>query len=271
METITVNIKKKVRDVEILSSGKFDTDSYEPYIPEKFSKQEVTGFYPDSDVEFSKPIKTTKKKPKVKPTQITHITNVPVCSGFVDVDLSRTRTQNVSISDIQSDVEHAYDRGFDDAQQLTRTTFEIELQKRQIWVLNFESLIGELRKQFSHELSQLQALIIPLAVKIAEQILKHEVSSNPDLILEQVKNAIELIDKEIIFKIYIHPFNLDTLKNVKNDLLTEKSILENAEIIADSRVNQGSCILETSSGIIDASFTSQLEKIRTILETSVNG
>lgn len=183
-------------------------------------------------------------------------------SDFIQIDLTKVLNSAISVEDVQDEIQHAYDRGFDEAQQLTRTTFEIELQKRQHWILNFDTVFKQMQAQFSSELRKLEESVVPLAAMIAEHILEKEVSADSNIVVEQVRKAIRNLDNENILKIHLHPYNIEILKSVGSALVPDQSKLEHMSLVANEELDQGSCVIETTAGIIDASFKSQLEKLK---------
>jgi flagellar biosynthesis/type III secretory pathway protein FliH len=101
---------------------------------------------------------------------------------------------------------------------------------------------------------------------IAGHIIEREISADSDIVINQVKKAINSLDNDVIFKIRIHPDNVDILYNIKSELITDKSLLEKVVITPDHSVDPAGCILETSSGLVDARLKTQLEKVEHTLK-----
>lgn len=183
----------------------------------------------------------------------------------------KLKTNNIAkhtlpIEDVQIEVQHAYERGFDDGQQLTRNTFEIELQKQQDWIKNIDQVTEELRSQYATETANIERTIASLSVMVAEHILGHEVSAASDIVLEQVKKAFATLDEEEVFKIRVHPETIEILENVKSSLSETSSSMTDVKLIPDLSVDKGGCILETSSGTIDARLKTQLQRLHKSLD-----
>jgi flagellar assembly protein FliH len=109
--------------------------------------------------------------------------------------------------------------------------------------------------------------IAGLAVEVAARVIKTEVSCDDTLVMALVRETIRKSGqksgqsggrgaKSILIKV-----NPDDVATVKASLKNEPVPNLNAELIvmAEPSVDAGSCILETDSGLIDASFTTQLE------------
>jgi flagellar assembly protein FliH len=125
-----------------------------------------------------------------------------------------------------------------------------------------DSVIAELRSQYSKAIVNFEETLVELAIKVAEHILDREISTDSEIVLQQARKAIQSLDDDIIFKIRLHPDNIEVLQKVKSQLVADSSRIENVIITPDMSVDKGSCILETSAGTVDARLSTQLELIR---------
>jgi flagellar assembly protein FliH len=101
-----------------------------------------------------------------------------------------------------------------------------------------------------------------LAVEVAARIIKTEVSCDETLVMGLVRDTIQKAgrnSKSILLKL-----NPDDTATVKRIIKEEPIPNLNAELIImdDPTVDQGSCIIETNSGLVDASFSTQLGILR---------
>ncbi|MCE3236169.1 MAG: hypothetical protein K0Q50_2349 [Vampirovibrio sp.] len=101
-----------------------------------------------------------------------------------------------------------------------------------------------------------------LAVEVAARIIKTEVSCDETLVMSLVRDTIQKAgrnSKTILLK--LNPDDSPVVKQIiKDDPIPNL----NAELIMmdDPTVDQGSCIIETNSGLVDASFSTQLGILR---------
>lgn len=264
MHEFKLKLKNKLRRAEIIPAESFRTERLVPF--SEFTDSELNNDF-DSELYNEKPepfdlselLSVIQKTPR---TIFYEERSVPIQSKPIQISLEKLNKNMVPVSEVQVEIQHAYDKGFDDARQMTRKTFEIELEKREHWIRNIDKLIIDLRAKFVNELKKLEQNLVPLATMVAEHILQREVTAHSDIVIEQTKKAIQAIHNDMIFKIHLHPYTLEILKNVKSSLVADNSKLENTLIVSNDEVDPGSCIIETSSGIIDASFKAQLEKIK---------
>jgi flagellar biosynthesis/type III secretory pathway protein FliH len=173
--------------------------------------------------------------------------------------LQETETQDML--EVQEEIQNAYNQGFTDGQETTKASFQTQIQQHMKWLKNLDSVIQELRIQYSQSIVNFEESIVSLAVMIAGHIIEREISTDSEIVINQVKKAIRSLDNDVIFKIRIHPENVEILYNVKSELITDKSLLEKVVISPDHSVDPAGCILETSSGMVDARLKTQLEQI----------
>lgn len=132
--------------------------------------------------------------------------------------------------------------------------------------------IAELMNGREEALQSVASEIGALAVEIAARIIKTEVSCDDTLVMGMVKDTIQKMGrntKSVLVKV-----NPEDASAVRKFLKEEDAIPNlNAEIIVmdESTVDQGSCIVETNSGLIDASFSTQLGILRQLFGQKTEG
>lgn len=147
--------------------------------------------------------------------------------------------------------ENAHNQGYEEGLAEARATID-ELRATIASLLNIRE----------EALLSITGEISSLAVEVAARIIKTEVSCDDTLVMSLVKDTIQKAGrgtKTILLK--LNPEDTGTVKR----LLKEEPIPNlNAELIVmdDPTVDQGSCIIETGSGLIDASFSTQLGILR---------
>ncbi len=169
-----------------------------------------------------------------------------------------------------------------------KTLVELEKQKQEIdrliktetergfkeGMAKAETYIHELMKMLSSFNTTKQNIfleakeqIASLAIHVARQILKREVQINPDLLEEQILQAINLVSSgKGIIQVYLNP--IDQAKAVYLEKNLSKLIDESVKLIflKDETVDEGSCIINTKGGSLDLSFSSQIDLIKVAFE-----
>lgn len=175
----------------------------------------------------------------------------------IDLDLSKINRVVATHQEIQEQVQSAYNKGFEDGKQVTQLSLAEEFSKFENWIKNIDSVAENLTKEFSKELQSLGKAVVQIAIKIAEHILRSEVNQKPEIILERVRHTLEAVENETIFRIRVNPKDLEILSSVGSQLPQLSSL----ELVPDSTIERGGCIVESSIGSIDATFSSLFDKI----------
>jgi len=103
--------------------------------------------------------------------------------------------------------------------------------------------------------------ILRLSLKVAEQIIRSEVSLHRDVVLNIVSEAIGRVsDREQII-IKANREDVDQLKKYKDRIGKIVDGVKNLSIIEDSAVEPGGCIIETNVGYVDARISTKLKAI----------
>lgn len=114
--------------------------------------------------------------------------------------------------------------------------------------------LEEKKRQLYHET---QRLIIPLALKAAKKIVSQELKLNPNVIVEIVKQTLKPVLQNHRIRIFVNKEDRNVLESNKDSI---KSILEQVETFSiEDRpdIEEGGCIIETESGIINATLDNQ--------------
>lgn len=103
--------------------------------------------------------------------------------------------------------------------------------------------------------------VIELAIGIAEKIVGQELTVNPEIVAGMVHRALERAGKSDTYYLHVNPADAQVMKEYLREDLTEVT----CEIVADSRIERGGCVIATSHGHVDAQVSSQFAEVRTAL------
>ncbi len=107
--------------------------------------------------------------------------------------------------------------------------------------------------------------ILRLSLKIAEQIIRSEVSLHRDVSLNIVAEAIARVsDREQII-VKVNREDAEYLKRYKDRLAGILDGVKSFSIIEDASVEPGGCVIETNLGFIDARIGTKLKSIEEAL------
>lgn len=126
-------------------------------------------------------------------------------------------------------------------------------------ILHYEQRI----KQMEHEL---QKMILPLVLRAAKKIVRRELQSDPETIVDIVRQTLKPVTQNHNIKIFVAKEDKEILDKKKKEL---KTILEQVQtfIIEEKEdITPGGCIIETEAGIINASLENQWRALESAFE-----
>lgn len=160
--------------------------------------------------------------------------------------VSRAQQEAISIKEQAS--KEGYEKGLEMAQEAT------ELLKNS--VEEFFAYKNTLYEQISND-------ILDISLKVAEKIIKKEVETDKSVLECIVKDALKSLAKDenkIILK--VNPTDVEYMKEIMPTLLSSGQTEAKIYVTGVKEVEEGSAIIETSNGIIDANISTQLELIK---------
>ena len=270
MPRLTLKLPQKLSRVEIIRGKDLKPTDYFAFIPlDKIPLEEELSAIFEAEVaelrnkETEREIFIEQDLPIIH--QYYHEISYSEQLKPIPISLEKLPIDSLPLEEVQKQVQQAYEKGFIDGQEVTRDMFSDELLRHQQWVRHFDTLSNKLRASYTNELKKLEEMIISLGIMAAEHILQSEVTNNSEIVINQVKKSIYEAESDTIFKISIHPDNIDILNQVKSSLINSSANNAQIELVADSSIDKGGCVLDTSAGIIDARLSTQLNVIKTKL------
>ncbi len=121
--------------------------------------------------------------------------------------------------------------------------------------------VSSLREARESFLETLEPEVLSLAIRIATQVLRREIRSDPELVRSTVRAALEhLADRESM-TIRVNSRDLEVLREHNVTLLDGVEGAEHLEVLADESIESGGCVVESESVHVDATVESQLQRI----------
>ena len=109
--------------------------------------------------------------------------------------------------------------------------------------------------------------ILEISVDIAKTIIKKELETDPQVILNTIIDVLKSVSKnEPKVSIRVKPQAVEFVKDSIPNITYEYGIESKINIIADPSIEDGGCVFQTNNGIVDASIDTQLEIIKKALE-----
>jgi flagellar assembly protein FliH len=120
-----------------------------------------------------------------------------------------------------------------------------------------ESLAGE-RERW---LSEWEVSALRLCAAMAERIIRRELSNQPELAGELIREALHLAGGSPCLSVRLNPADLQQLRDCGDEIVDRLSRIGKAALIPDADISAGGCLIETRHGVIDARIETQLARI----------
>lgn len=156
--------------------------------------------------------------------------------------------------EISRRVEEAHRRGFNEGEARGRQVANQQLLPVLERLARSCEEIGGLAARVRREA---EADLVRLAVAIARRILRRELTVDPEAILGVAKAALSRVDARDLKRVRAHPEAAAWLKQ----RLEHAGLPSRIEVAADSSLEPGAVLFETTRGLLDASVETQLGEI----------
>ena len=127
--------------------------------------------------------------------------------------------------------------------------------------VEFERL-AKRRDEWIHEWEQ---HAIQLAVRIAERVIQRELSVTPDIPIELVREALDVIAGARRCEIRLNPKDYELLESQLSELTRGPARVMEVNTIADPSIPPGGCEILTDQGEVDQRLETRLKRIETEL------
>jgi flagellar assembly protein FliH len=161
---------------------------------------------------------------------------------------------------LQSQFETAIQQGFEQGYQEAKTNLDRASSE-------FEEIIQNIHRSKEELLLEIEPQITSIALEVARKILQRESKLDSNLILEQVKSAIKKVTiRGGLLEVSINPEDIQHQTELESAL--DKMLDKEVRLIfkEDSSVSQGSCIIDTQGGQLNANFKIQIESVKLAFE-----
>ena len=171
--------------------------------------------------------------------------------------------------------EAAWSEGFHQGEAEAKNAVEADLRAE--WAARQDALRGELDGIAQSIGAAREALwqrqeeeMVALALDIARQVVKTEVTQNPAVVHAVLANALRRITDKDNVRVRVSVSDAPRVKEAREDLMEMVDGLRFIEIVEDRRVGDGGCVVETNAGTIDAKIETQLVEVARALGVSEN-
>lgn len=148
-------------------------------------------------------------------------------------------------------------------EQASKEGFERGIEEAHTAVNNLKESMEEFFVYKDRLYEQLSGDILDISLKVAQKIIKKEVETDKSVLDAIVHDALKSLAKDenkIILK--VNPTDVEYTKEIVPKLLSSGQFEAKIYVSGDKDVEEGSAVIETSNGIIDANISTQLEIIQ---------
>lgn len=155
-------------------------------------------------------------------------------------------------------------------EQSAREGFEYGLAQAQEELNKLGIAIVDLVEAKDRAMQQYANEIALLAIKVAEKIIKTEVACDETIVLNIVADVLKSMGKEhSSITIKVNPVDVDIINININKFSSLFKSNAKVSVTDDENIEQGSCVVETTSGMIDATFATQLQILSKAFESGM--
>jgi flagellar assembly protein FliH len=155
-------------------------------------------------------------------------------------------------------------KGQKDGFEKAKNEVEAEYNSRFSDIISiFEKIHSEIENSFKDLVQLNEARLLRLWKETLCTMLNREVYLNPETARIVLDGVLERVSDKNRILIYLSPLDIGSIQ-FQTDKMTESLRgIKHLEFLPDTRVERGSCIVETNLGIYDARWRMQMEQIET--------
>lgn len=169
-------------------------------------------------------------------------------------DFSELLTSDEILQKVQEDALQYKKQTTEDCEKLKEQSsqegFEEGFEKWSEKIVEQENEIKKVR-------SDLEKLVLPLALKAAKKIVGREIELSHDIIVDIVRHHLKEVSSHKKIKLYVNKSELAFIEENKPKLKEIFEELESLAIFERNDIQPGGCVIETEGGIINAQIDNQ--------------
>lgn len=131
---------------------------------------------------------------------------------------------------------------------------------------NFNDHIMGFERELLRLRHELQKLVLPLALKAAKKIVARQLDLHPDTIVDIVMQALAPATQSKKVTIYVNKVDRENLEAQKPKIKAAFEQIQSLSLQDRPDVTPGGCIIETESGIINATIENQWRTLEAAFE-----
>lgn len=142
---------------------------------------------------------------------------------------------------------------------------EARQQGRQEGLAQVSEHILRAKMQAREVVEAAQKDILSLAVQVAEKIIGHHITNEPEIVVDICATAVETLRTVRHMVLRVNPADAAVLRNNTKRFMEALGRSVEVSIKEDPEVESGGCVVQTEFGTLDAQLKTQFEMLRNLL------
>ncbi|MDR3000051.1 MAG: hypothetical protein LBU89_02205 [Fibromonadaceae bacterium] len=170
---------------------------------------------------------------------------------------SQITALNAEIANLKNKIENETKTAHNKGVQEGKSAGVAEGEKKALekWNADLKALQENIAKEFENLAKQqkenfekISAETTELALAIAKRIFCEEAAQNPNIITKVLKEAFTFLGQEEKLKVRLNPMDIASAEETESFWKPVMSSLKSIELIPDSAIEKGGCLLESENG-----------------------
>ncbi len=128
------------------------------------------------------------------------------------------------------------------------------------------SVIEGIKSSKDKLLEEIEPEVIEIIKIVLRKLLLKEVEVDRDLVIRVIKAAVKKLEERAKIVVRVNPDDLPKVVERREELFSSIEGLKELDIIEDSRVERGGCVVEGGLGVVDARIERQIEEIERFID-----
>lgn len=137
-------------------------------------------------------------------------------------------------------------------------------------MIQMRQTLVELEKLKKRLMADAEAEAVTLALAISRKIVHQEIKTDPQVVLNTVRAALEKIVERDRIRIRLNPRDLDAAREAVGQFAQLTDGMESVSFDADASVSPGGCLVETQFGDIDGRIDQQMAWLEEIFLNEIH-
>ncbi|WP_043930474.1 FliH/SctL family protein [Bacillus sp. EB01] len=164
----------------------------------------------------------------------------------------------ISIDARQLGYEEGFLAGKRQGEEEARMEYALKLEQAQ-------AVLDDAFQQKESIITEAEPFLLELSTVIAEQIVKHELETSPEWMIELIKQHILRFKEKEYITVCVHPEDFEFINSQRGHLIAVVNGETEIKIVPDHSVGEKGCVIRTAYGSVDARIDTQIEEIKKVI------